>query len=269
MRERAHDDSRAPSISKKKNDNPCALVTARSTSVRLPNKCFQLIADDLSVIQVVIRRAKKIGCPVILATTEDPADDRMEELAFKEDIICFRGAVKNKIKRWADCFSKYGITEGLLVDGDDPTFDYNVGARALKQLQSGKTDMVSIPPEMTPGFFTYGVTKNGIEKLLTQAPYFQTDTDVITEFINSGGLTRSYVSAMPEETKGLNVRLTVDYPEDVEFYRALYSKVNYLAPAPEIVNVALKNNLQEINWHKQAQYLENQREFNIRLKSRG
>ena len=256
-------------IKQKNAGNSYALVTARSTSTRLPNKCFQLITDDLSIIQVVIRRAKKIGCPVILATTEVPSDDRLEEISFKEDILCFRGAVKNKIKRWADCFHKYSITEGLLVDGDDPTFDYNVGARALGQLRKGETDMVVIPPEMTPGFFTYGITKNGVEKLLTQAPYSEMDTDVITEFINSGGLTKSYVPAMLGETEGHNVRLTVDYPEDVEFYRALYSKVNYLAPAPEIVRVALKNNLQEINWHKQAQFLENQRKFNESVRKRG
>jgi len=246
--------------------NPFALVTARSTSTRLPNKCFQLITDDLSTIQVVIRRAKKIGCTVVLATTVDPSDDQLEEIAIKESILCFRGAVKNKIKRWADCFAKYSVTEGLLVDGDDPTFDYNVGARALEQLQKAETDMVVTPPEMTPGFFTYGITGNGIKKLLTQAPNSQTDTDVITEFINSGALTKSYVSATQEETAVHNVRLTVDYPEDVEFYRALYSKVNCLAPATEIVRVALKYGLQEINWHKQAQFLENQKIFNEKVK---
>lgn len=251
----------------KRTGNSYALVTARSTSSRLPNKCFQIITEDLSVIQVVIRRAKKIGCPIILATTEDPSDDGLEEISSKEGILCFRGAVKNKIRRWADCFRKYSITEGLLVDGDDPTFDFNVGARALDQLRKGETDMVVISPEMTLGFFTYGITKNGIEKLLTHASDSKIDTDVITEFINSAGLTISYVATMPEETKGHDTRLTVDYPEDIEFYRALYSKVDYLAPAPEIVRVALKNNLQEINWHKQVQFLVNQRMFNERVKS--
>jgi len=250
-------------------NNSYALVTARSTSTRLPNKCFQLITDDLSTIQVVIRRAKKIGCPVILATTEDPSDDRLEEISLKEDILCFRGAIKNKIRRWSDCFRKYSITEGLLVDGDDPTFDFNVGARALDQLREDEPDMVFISPEMTPGFFTYGITRKGIEKLLTQASDPEMDTDVITEFINSAGLTKSYVSTMPEETEGHNVRLTVDYPEDIEFYRALYGKVNYLAPSPKIVRVALMNNLQKINWHKQAQFLENQRKFNESVKKGG
>ncbi len=238
-----------------------ALVTARSTSTRLPNKCFQLITDELNTIQVIIRRAKKIGCPVILATTEDPSDDQLAEIALKEGIACFRGAVKNKIRRWADCFSEFDISEGLLVDGDDPTFDYNVGARALEQLRQGGTDMVVIPPDMTPGFFTYGITRNGIEKLLSKALDAKTDTDVITEFIRMAGLTKADVPARPEETTGHDVRLTVDYPEDIEFYRALYRQVNYMAPAPEIVAVALKNKLQEINWHKQALYLENQSKF--------
>jgi spore coat polysaccharide biosynthesis protein SpsF len=252
-----------------KSNNSFALVTARSTSTRLPNKCFQQIAGDLSLIQIVIRRAKKIGCPVILATTEDPSDDRLAEIAKAEAVVCFRGAVKNKIKRWADCFREFQITEGLLVDGDDPTFDYNVGARALAQLRGGAVDLVTSSPEMTPGFFTYGITRAGIDKLLAQAQNAKTDTDVITEFIKMAGLTKAFVAAKPEETGGHNVRLTIDYPEDVDFYRALYQKVDCLAEAPEIVKVALKYELQKINWHRHAEFLANQQRFNEMVAKKG
>lgn len=245
-----------------------AVVTARSSSTRLPNKCFQLITDELSLIQVVIRRAKKTDCPVVLATTEDPFDDRLAEMAAKEGVECFRGAVKNKIRRWADCFSKYNITEGLLVDGDDPTFDYNIGIRAIEQLRSRETDMVTFHPEMTPGFFTYGITREGMEKLLRQATDPNTDTDVITEFINRAGLTKSYIHPRLGETERQDVRLTVDYPEDIDFYRELYRKIDCLAKATDIVKVAIKHDLQKINWHKQASFLENQRKFNEEVKNR-
>ena len=224
---------------------------------------------DLTTIQVVIRRAKKIGCPVILATTDDSSDNSLAALAEKEGIHCFRGAVKNKIKRWADCFNEYGIEFGLLVDGDDPTFDFNVGFRALQKLGTGDCDFVVADPEMTPGFFTYGISNTGIQKLFLHAPHPELDTDVITEFIKRAGLKSSLIPALPNETTGHRLRLTIDYPEDVQFYRELYSMVDYRAPSTEIVGKAIELNLSSINWHRHEEFLENQNKFNERVRTHG
>ena len=54
-----------------------AIVTVRASSTRLEKKCFKTLFNDLSMIMIVIRRAKKIGCQVILATSEDTSDDRL------------------------------------------------------------------------------------------------------------------------------------------------------------------------------------------------
>lgn len=239
-----------------------ALVTVRTSSTRLPRKCLEVIAGELTSIQVVIRRAKKIGCPVILATTEDPSDDILVEIAHKEDVECFRGSVKNKIRRWADCFEQYEISEGLLVDGDDPTFDYNAGARALRCLQKADVDLVVPAPEMTPGFFTYGITGAAMKRLLLQAPDPSRDTDVITEFVKRAQLKQEYLEPLPDEITEHQIRLTIDYPEDLVFYRELYSRIDCLAPAAKIVQTALGAELQNINWKMQDFFLRNQKQFN-------
>ena len=90
--------------------NNYALVTVRTSSTRLPAKCKEVIVDDLSLVQIVIRRAKKIGCPVILVTTDHSSDNHLETVASKEGVECFRGALNNKICRWYDCFKKYDIS---------------------------------------------------------------------------------------------------------------------------------------------------------------
>ncbi len=244
-----------------------ALVTVRTLSTRLPEKCLQPIVEDISVIQVVIRRAKKVGCQVVLTTTDDPSDDRLVEIARSERVKCFRGAQKNKILRWADCFAEFDIDEGLLVDGDDPTFDFNVGARALGLLKDGTAELVISGPDLTPGFFTYGITRQGIEKLSLVASDPLIDTDVITEFIKKTNLVKACVQPQPRETIGHNVRLTIDYPEDLEFYRELYKRIDYLAPGPAIVRAALRHRLQKINWHKHEEFLENQQAFNRRTRT--
>lgn len=245
--------------------NSYALVTARMTSSRLPKKCLEPIADNLSLIQVVIRRAKMLGCAVILTTSNDVSDDQLVEIANLEKIDCFRGALNNKIKRWADCFEKYNISEALLIDGDDPTFDYNVGVRAIELLREGLGEIIMSDPELTPGFFTYGITRTGIAKLSKIVPDPLTNTDVITVYLQRAGLLQCFVHPLENESIGHNLRLTIDYTEDLEFYRSLYSKVNYLSTGPEVVKVALENNFQKINWHRHDDFLRNQKRFNNKV----
>ena len=245
-----------------------ALVTVRVASTRLPKKCLQVIIDDITAIQVVIRRAKKIGCTIILTTSVASSDDPLIEIAKKENIQYFRGSEKNKIKRWADCFTHYDIDNAILVDGDDLTFDYNVAKRALNLLQNSNIDVVTTSTEMTPGFFTYGISSIGMEKLVKTAPDPNIDTDVITEFIKRANLSKSGVEANDDETDGHNVRLTLDYNEDLMFYRKVYSRANYLLPGPEIVKIILKYGLQKINWHKNEDFINNQQAFNQNVKEK-
>ena len=155
-----------------------------------------------------------------------------------------------------------------MVDGDDLTFDYNIAKRALDLMKNEKIEFVTSSKEMTPGFFTYGISSIGMEKLVKTAPDPNIDTDVITEFIKRANLSKSGVEANDDETDGHNVRLTLDYNEDLMFYRKVYSKVNYLLPGPEIVKTILKYDLQRINWLKNEDFINNQQAFNQNVKEK-
>lgn len=239
-----------------------ALVTVRASSSRLPEKCFQKLTEELCLLQIVIRRAKKLGCSVVVATSVDSSDDGVQKLAENEGVDCFRGSLSNKILRWAQCFKEMDFDQGLLVDGDDPTFDYNVGKRGLEMLEQKDCEVVVASPDIFPGFFTYGITRDGINKLVDLANDPKTDTDVITRFVEKAGLVKSEIPALKEEIIPHNVRLTVDYEEDVQFYRDLFKKVDYMASGPKTVHAAVSHGLDKINWHKHEEFLENQRMFN-------
>ena len=242
-----------------------ALVTVRASSSRLREKCFQMLTEKLCLLQIVIRRAKLLECQVVVATSVDASDDGVEKMAEAEGIICYRGPLKNKILRWANCFEELGFDQGLLVDGDDPTFDFNIGKRGLKLLELGKCEVVMASPEIFPGFFTYGVTRIGIKKLAQLASKPDTDTDVITSFVETAELKKSEIPALEEEIIPYNVRLTVDYDEDVQFYRDLFKKIDCMAPGPETVQTAVSHGLDKINWHKHEEFLKNQKMFNDKI----
>ena len=192
-------------------------------------------------------------------------DNIFEKIGKKHGVEIFRGALFNKIKRWYDCFSKYNIERALLIDGDDLSYDFDLAKRAMLNLKTSKVDMISHPDNIVTGLFTYAINKTAIKKLYDTVPNESTDTDVITRYIEQANLKTSYITLHDFE-KNKDLRLTLDYKEDLEFFQKLYQNIGVLATGYEIINFLEKNKyLSEINYHKQKEYVKNQERFNAKI----
>jgi len=246
--------------------NDVAIVTVRNSSSRLPGKPLLKIYEKFCSIDIVIERAKKIGIPVILATSKNSEDNIFEEIAKIHNVEIFRGSLLNKIKRWNDCFKKFKIDNALLIDGDDLAYDFEIGKRALTKLQNTKVDLIINPKNIVCGFFTYAISKNGISKLFKYANSDLLDTDVITKFIELAKLKTEKIELYDFE-QDKKVRLTLDYNDDLEFFRILYKELNIMSSGYEIINYLEKNkNVAEKNFHRQKDFLKNQEKFNEEIK---
>ena len=243
-----------------------AIVSVRNSSTRLPNKAIMTIKDTLRCIDIVIQRAKKTKLPVIIATSSDQSDDIFIDIARQHDVHIFRGVLLNKIKRWYDCFKKFQLKNAVIVNGDDPCFDYNIGKRSIKNLHESEVEFVVFPPDIIPGLFTYAINYSGISKLYSIVSNASTNTDVITEFIKKANLNSNEVN-LNEYEKNQEMRLTLDYEEDLQFFRKLYENIEPTAPSHEITSFLEKNQkIVEINFFKHKEYLDNQRKFNESVK---
>ena len=239
-----------------------AIVTVRNSSSRLPNKAIMKIKDNLRAIDIVVERAKKTGLPVIIATSTATTDDIFVDIARQHNVHIFRGSLVNKIKRWYDCFNEFGIENALIVDGDDLSHNYDIGSRAMSKLKSDQFDVIASPQDIVTGFFTYAMNRNAIVKLYNVAPFEEINTDVITRYIEKAGLNISELELKDYERKK-NIRLTLDYEEDLAFFRKLYENIDILESGKGIVNYLDKNNsISEINFHRQKDFLKNQAKFN-------
>jgi len=238
------------------------IITVRNSSSRLPNKPLLKIKNNLRSIDIVIERAKQIGLPVILATSTSANDDIFESISKEHKINFFRGSLLNKIKRWYDCFLKFDIENALLVDGDDLCYNYEIGKRAINQLISTNCDIILPSSQIVTGFFTYAISKTGISKIYKIVQNENTNTDVITLFIEKANLTKSSIELNKIECNQ-NIRLTLDYDEDLQFFRKLYSHLDTLENGSNIVNFLSKNKeIVQINFNKQKDFLTNQSKFN-------
>lgn len=243
-----------------------ALVTVRNSSSRLPNKAIMQIKENTRSIDIVIERAKKTGLPVIITTSTDPSDDIFLEIAEQHNVHIFRGSLLNKIKRWYDCCNAFDVENILIVDGDDVANNYEIGIRALSQLKTSNFDIITCPKNIVTGFFTYAMKKVAISKLFSVVSNDDANTDVIVRYIEKAKLSITYVT-LEDYEKNKNIRLTLDYVEDLEFFRKLYKNMNITENGKTIINF-LENNksISEINFHKQKDFLNNQAKFNANIK---
>lgn len=243
-----------------------AIITVRNSSSRLPNKATMIIKENLKSIDIVIKRAKMTNLPVILCTSIDKSDDIFEQISLEHEIMFFRGSLLNKIKRWSDCFEKFKIKNALLLDGDDLCHNFNIGKRAMEQLKSTNADMITNPSDIVTGFFTFAVNKIGLLKMLSVASDQNQNTDVITKFIEKGKLITEFVK-LEDYERNEKIRLTLDYMEDLQFFKKLYEKIDILENGENVINFLLQNKeLIQINFHRQKDFLENQAKFNEGIK---
>jgi|APSaa5957512535_1039671.scaffolds.fasta_scaffold17848_3 spore coat polysaccharide biosynthesis protein SpsF len=253
-------------LNQSKTFSDAIIITVRNSSTRLPNKMILKIVKDLSSIDIVINRAKKTNLPVIIATTLDSVDDIFEKIALKHNVSLFRGSSLNKIKRWYDCFVYYKINNVTIIDGDDLAIDYEICKRGLLKLKSKSVDMIIAPPNIVTGFFTYSINFSGISKLYSVASLNSLDTDVITKFIDLSLINSEQINLKDFE-KEKKIRLTLDYEEDLDFFRTLYSKIDVLATGKEIISFLTSNEeITKINFNRQKDFLDNQSKFNESIK---
>ena len=243
-----------------------AIVTVRNSSTRLPNKAIMIVKGTLRSIDIVIERAKKTGLCVIIATSTDHSDDVFVDIARQHGVQVFRGSLLNKIKRWYDCFNKFQIENALIVDGDDLANNYEIGLRALSELKASNFDIITCPEDIVTGFFTYAMKKSAISKLFSVVPDENSNTDVIAKYVEKAKLSITFVT-LEDFERNKNIRLTLDYNEDLQFFRKLYEKIDIVENGKSIIDFLEKNKSNsEINFHKQKEFLDNQARFNANVK---
>ena len=244
------------------------IVTVRTSSKRLPNKAIMEIKPGIKSIDIVIKRAKKIGSTVILATSNDVSDDILVQIAKQHKIEVFRGALLNKIKRLYDCFVEYQIERAVIIEADDIAFDYTINQKAITELRQTDSDMIMYPPEIVTGLFLFVLKKNALEKLYSVVPYENTNTDVsIIELIKETDLNISQLKLEPY-AKNKKIRLTLDYPEDLKFFQELYNNIDTTSSGKTIIDFCEKNkSITEINFYRQKDYLDNQKKKSVSKKN--
>ncbi len=225
-------------------------VTVRTASSRLPRKCLKRIKDKCT-IEYVIDRVKTLGVPVILCTSTLPEDDVLCAIALKNDIPFFRGSSEDKLMRWRDCAEKHNVDFFVSADGDDILVSTELISKALE------TDLDFIENKDAPcGAFSTGIRVSALNKVCEMKN--TTDTEMTDGYFKTGLFKSGYLE-IPLEYYQPDIRMTLDYEDDFDFFVKVINNVPEPYLLKDIIAYLDKNpEVLEINQHCQQMYLDKQ-----------
>ena len=240
------------------------VITARYSSSRLPGKIL-LALGDKSVLGHSISRARSAGFIPLLCTSTDKADDVLVSEAAKYKVKSFRGDLFNKIQRWDQCFSSLNLMDAHIVDGDDPFFDTSEISESLLNLRTNELDLVRTSNRSDSGFATVGmsVTRDFLAELANRCLLLPSaDLDVIPWSLLLRPADK--VAIAPDSylitNKLLEIRLTLDYIEDLNLMRTIAKVFDFDTPRKEIEEYLSQNpEILSMNSYRTSDFLVNKK----------
>ncbi len=247
--------------------NYIGLITVRTSSSRLKNKCLLYLDKNIRVIEHIILRCVDSGITPILCTTQNKSDDILIKIAKKFKIKYFRGSEKNKIFRWYNCAKSYKLRYFHTVDADDLYFDPVSIKKSIELAINKKADLVHPSKISRFGGASEGYTfsLSGIKKLMLSLKTYSYkninlfDTEMIDTFLENIKLKEYIFRGQSYEYKD-KIRFTLDYKDDFKMFKILFNKFG-IYEKRKIINKYLSKNkkILKINYFRNKEWKKNQK----------
>lgn len=241
-------------------NKPLKIVTviqARTSSNRLPNKIFLPLANKPLLYRMYERvAASKLKHTIVIATTTDKSDDKVEELCKEYQLNCYRGHQTDLLDRHYQAAKLFNADAVVKIPSDCPLIDTKVIDKVLDFYMKNpfSYDYVSnLHPATYPDgndveIFSMKAledawrnAKKDLEREHT-TPYFWENPDKfrIENVTWESGLDYS-----------MSHRFTIDYVEDYNFIKTVYDElysVNNIFTLQDILDLLeRKHEIKKIN----------------------
>lgn len=221
-----------------------AIIQARCGSSRFPNKVFALI-DGKPLIWHVVHRlnlSKKID-DVIIATTNNKADDDIEKWCNNYCVKCFRGSENDVLNRFYNASLKYPSDVIVRITADDPFKEPKVIDDVINEFLTGKYDYVTnnYPPTYPEGLdcevFSFRLLEE-MEKLSNDSY----EREHVTQYIFRNS--KKYLIGNVKNTEDYSyLRWTIDTEDDLKMINSVYEhrdKKDGILLMDEIIDIIYK-----------------------------
>lgn len=219
-----------------KNGKVVGIIVARCSSSRLSNKAITKILGRETIALLIerIQRCRNLD-EIVLATTPDPSDDVLIEIARREGILSFRGSLENVALRMVEA-AKYCKADTIVrITGDDILRDERMIDRAVGVHLEGASD-VTFMKNMPYGTSSEVFSFRTLETIVQRANVPE-NTEYLTWYLENERYFRSNVvdSGYQFDEK---LRMTLDYEEDLHFFQLIFENFYVTKPhftMPEVL----------------------------------
>ena len=179
-----------------------ALVQARSSSTRLPNKVLKPILGRPMILHQLerIERSKLIN-KLTVATSDDKSDDRLADLCTNAGYHVARGPLENVLKRFEFATFAENFDHIVRLTGDCPLSDPNIIDLVIQTHLDEAADYTSnaLTPTFPDGLDVEVIKKEAFQQV-TERAKLESDLEHVTP----------YIYTHPEEFKISQVLSKVD-----------------------------------------------------------
>ena len=162
---------------------------------------------------------------VVVATSDDPSDDRVEAFVLGAGHECFRGSLVDVLDRMYRAARAHRAEHVVRLTGDCPLVHREVIDAVVGKHLAGDYDFTSNTLRRT---YPHGVdvevmTFAALERAWREAKAAPSREHVTTHMLSHADSFRLGSVELPHDWSGF--RWTVDYPEDLELVRAVFERL--------------------------------------------
>ena len=232
-----------------KKNNFLLILQARQNSTRLPNKVLQKIHGIPLIIFLLKRlnKCKKVD-QVVTVIPKNKKNKDLKKILQKYNFQHFEGSEKNVLERFYLCAKKFNSKNIIRITADCPLSDPQIIDKFTQIFKNKNVDYLSNgnPPTFPDGFDVEIFTFNALEKSYFNAKSLY-EKEHVTPYIKKNNFFSKYNVINKIDLS--NIRLTVDYVEDLIIVKKIISQIKNKA------DYSLENVIKIINKDKEIMNL--------------
>lgn len=207
------------------------IVQARMSSKRLPGKSLIKIGER-PLLFYVVQRLKLLDLPVIVCTSDHASDDVLAEYLKAEEISFYRGSLENVLERYIESAEAFKVDNVVRVTADNAFVDIDYLQESLPLF--GKYDYVDGIYEkgLIPGVGFELVKTSELKRIPSKQ---KRHLEHVTLWLRKHtGESEQRIQLPPNQVNKYSgdVRLTCDYPEDLELLQRIFKHFDYRFDVP-------------------------------------
>ena len=218
-----------------------AIVQARMGSTRLSGKVLFTVKNKPLLLYEIERLQKSKNIKnIIIATSELPIDDPIEDFCRHYDISIFRGSETDVLDRYYKAASQYQAKHIMRITGDCPLIEPDVCDLAVDEYFSNNVDYVRTGQSFAEGIDCEVVSFAALEKSWKEAE-LSSEREHVTLYINNHPELFSFF-IMENDIDDSWIRITVDNRGDFEVIKHIIKNVKENELTIENIRLFLLNN---------------------------